>query len=263
MKNNGLDHPVVIITGASYGIGAAAALMAANQGAYVVLAARTRADLDNVADQIKQRGGTALVVEGDLSRYEDCKNVVQQTLEEFGRIDALVNNAAIIGPLGLLGDVSVDEWTQTMVVNVFGPVMMCKEAIPHLRKTNGSVVNISSGAGEVAIPTASAYCASKAALTHFSRVLAVEEPSLTIVALDPGPVNTHMQAEIREKGRTDAFEDIHQYWVDQYEQGKLLSPEIPALTITTLALCAPHEWTGEILQWDEQRLQDLIRREGG
>ena len=257
-----MDQPTLIVTGASHGIGKAIAYAAAAKGVRVVMTARTRPSLEIEAHNIEQQGGTVLVVDGDITRYEDCQKIVAQTVQAFGRIDAVINNAGIIGPLGLIADVRTEEWAHTLEVNVLGPVMMCREAVPYLRETNGKIVNISSAAAELVGAGASAYCASKAALNRFSKILALEEPNITVVLFNPGDVDTPMQAEIREKGKVKSFEGYYQYFIDLYERGQLLPPEKAALAAVTLAFYAPHEWTGEFIHWDEERLQALNKKSG-
>ena len=255
-----MDRPTIVITGASRGIGAASALIAAEKGAQVVMTARNRSTLETQAHLIEERGGSVLVVEGEISRQEDCLKVIVQTIQAFGRIDALINNAAWIGPIGFVAEVQPKDWTRALEVNLFGPFRMCHEAVPFLRRTNGKVVNISSGAAVWAPPGGSAYCSSKAALNQFSRVLAVEEPEITVIAFDPGSTDTPMQAEIREKGNVKAFEPYHQFFVDLYEQGKLRPTEDASLEIVALAMAAPHTWTGKFIKWDDRRMQKLVKR---
>jgi NAD(P)-dependent dehydrogenase (short-subunit alcohol dehydrogenase family) len=254
-----MNRPTIIITGASHGIGAAAAIIAAEKGAQVVLTARNREELERVAHKITLRDGATRVVDGDISRYDVCQEIVIQTVQAFGRIDAVINNAAMIGPLDLVADIPPEEWKRTLEVNLFGPVQLCMEAIPHLRQANGRVINMSSTAAVMAIPGGSAYCTAKAALNHFSKVISIEEPAITTVIYNPGDVNTPMQAEIRAKGGIKPFEEVYHYLVDAYEQGQLLPPENPALGAVALALIAPHEWTGEFIQYEEERMQNLIR----
>jgi NAD(P)-dependent dehydrogenase (short-subunit alcohol dehydrogenase family) len=254
-----LTQPTIIVTGASQGLGAAIASIAAANGARVVLAARSKSALEMQAQKITERGGKALAVTGDISRFEACKNIVDRTVQTFGRIDAVINNAGVIEPLGPISEGRYEEWAQHMALNVLGPVMMCQLAIPYLRQTQGRVINITSHAAELAIPGASAYSTSKAALNRFSKVLAVEELTLTIILFIPGEVNTPMQAMIREKGKGKTPADFYQYFVDLHEKGQLLPPEIPAQAAVSLALGAPHDWTGEIIQWDEGRVQALAK----
>lgn len=255
-----MDQPVIIITGASQGMGAAAAAIAAEKGSRVVLVARDRAALEREEQQISRRGGTAMVVAGDISTYSVCQEVVRQTVQTFGRIDALINNAAVVSPICTVADLSPDEWKHTLEVNLLGPVLLCKEAIPYLRETRGRIVNVSSGAAFVAIPAGSAYGCSKAALNYFSKVLSAEEPSITVVFINPGDMDTAMMADIREKGLgVKAFEELHRILVDTYEQGQLLRPEVSALATVNLALAAPVEWSGKFIDFDEDEGQAMIR----
>jgi NAD(P)-dependent dehydrogenase (short-subunit alcohol dehydrogenase family) len=200
---------------------------------------------------------------GDISDYGVCQTIVRQAVQSFGRIDAVINNAGIIGPLSLVADLPAEEWKRTLEVNLLGPVWLCREAVPYLRQTNGRVLNISSGVAVHPTPIASAYGSAKAALLHFSKVLSMEEPTLTVISFYPGEVDTPMQAEIREKGRVQPFEGIHDFFIEQYEQKRLLTPEQSALATVTLALASPHEWTGEFIRYEEERVQDLIREYGG
>jgi NAD(P)-dependent dehydrogenase (short-subunit alcohol dehydrogenase family) len=254
-----MDRPTIIITGASQGIGAAAAVIAAEKNARLVLSARNMDVLEKLTGRITQRGGSACMVAGDISDPTVCQVIVRQAVQAFGRIDAVINSAGIIGPLSLVADMPPEEWKRTLEVDLLGPAWLCREAIPFLRQTKGRVVNMSSGAAVNPIPIASAYCSAKAALLQFTKVLSLEEPTLTVLSFYPGEVDTSMQAEIRTKGRVEPFERIHDFFIEQYEQGRLLTPEQSALAAVTLALAAPHEWTGAFIQYEEERMQRLIR----
>jgi NAD(P)-dependent dehydrogenase (short-subunit alcohol dehydrogenase family) len=251
-------QPTIIVTGASQGLGAVIASMAASRGANVVLTARSASLLEAQVQRISQRGEKALAVVADISRLDDCQKIVDTALQAFGRIDALINNAGTIEPLAPIVDGQPDYWAYHMAVNVLGPVMMCQLAIPLLRQTGGRVINVTSHAAEIAIPGAAAYSTSKAALNRFSKVLAVEEPSITVVLFIPGEVDTAMQGVIREKGRGQTPDEVHQFFVDLYEQKKLLPPEAPALAAVNLALKAPLEWSGDIIEWDDVRVRSLV-----
>lgn len=254
-----MTQPTIIITGASQGLGAAMAAIAAEQGAQVVLAARAEPLLERQAEQISQRGGTALAVAGDVGRPDDCQRIVDRTLQAFGRLDALVNNAATIEPLDAIADIGPAAWSRHLAVNLLGPITMCQLAIPHLRQARGRMVNVTSHAADLAIPGTSAYATSKAALNRFSKVLAAEEPAITVLLFIPGEVDTAMQAVIRAQARGKTPDEIYQFFVDLHEQGQLLPPETPAQAAVTLALHAPHEWSGELLEWDDDRVQDFVK----
>ncbi|MGE5603406.1 MAG: SDR family NAD(P)-dependent oxidoreductase [Nitrososphaerales archaeon] len=255
-----MTQQTIIVTGASQGLGAAIASIAADQGAQVVLTARSEEKLAREAQRITQRGGKALAVAGDISRLEDCRKIIDATLSTAGRIDALVNNAGTIEPLAQIAETRPEEWAHQIAVNLLGPMMMCRLAVPHLRETRGRVVNVTSHGAGLVIPGASAYSASKAALNQFSKTLAAEEPAIVVILFIPGEVDTAMQAVIREKGEGKTTEDTYRFFVDLHEQGKLLPATKPALAAAGLALKAPGEWSGEILEWDDDRVQQLIRR---
>ena len=252
-----MSAPVVIITGASRGIGASAARLAAHLGACVTLAGRSEAALRDEAGKIQAAGGQALVVTADVSQEADCQAVAQQTLARFGRIDALVNNAGDIEPIRPAAEADPEAWKQNWSVNVLGTVMMLKHALPALRQSAGRVIIISSGASENPIPGWGPYCAAKAALNHLTRVLALEEPGITILALRPGIVDTDMQSVIRSKGPGRMGQRSYEWLAGLHEQGLLLPPDAPGKAIAVLAWAAPHEWSGQSLQWDDPRVREL------
>jgi NAD(P)-dependent dehydrogenase (short-subunit alcohol dehydrogenase family) len=255
-----MDQPTIIVTGASSGLGAATAELAARLGATVVLAARSSDALQERARKIEAAGGRALALRADVSLAQDCRAVVRQTLEHFGRIDALVNNAGMIEPIDPIARARRRDWQRNWAVNVLGPVMLTKLALPHLLKSRGRVVNITSGAAETVVAGWGAYSSAKAAINHLTRVLASEEPGITALALLPGIVDTPMQAAIRVKGEAHMAQSNYDWLFNLHENGKLLPPTAPARAIACLALYAPHEWSGEVLAWDENRLQQLVQR---
>lgn len=249
----------VIVTGASRGLGAAIAQLAAGWGAAVVLAARSSQELQEGVRKIEQAGGNALAVNGDVSREEDCREIIRQALAQYGQIDALVNNGGTVEPIAPIAEASLQEWQKAWAVNLFGPVMLIQMALPQLRQNRGRVINISSGAAETVVGGWGAYSTSKAALNHLTRILASEEPQVTALAVRPGLVNTAMQSTIRERGKSRMAESNYQRLSGAYESGSLLPPEQPGRAIACLALHAPVEWSGEALAWDEPRVQQLVQ----
>ena len=256
-----MNRKTIIITGASRGLGAAAAKIAAQQGANVVLNARSEDKLTQIVQQITQAGGEALAVAGDVSQLETCQRIVAKTIEHFGGIDGLINNAGVIDPIMPLAKSDPVAWQQNFAINILGPLMLTQAALPYLRASKGRVINISSGAAISAIPGWSAYCATKGALNQFNRSLAVEEPDITAIALRPGIIDTDMQAQIRRDGATGMPNQAHQRFVGFHTAGKLQPPEVPGRALVALALHAPHEWSGEFISWDEERVQALAHRE--
>jgi NAD(P)-dependent dehydrogenase (short-subunit alcohol dehydrogenase family) len=235
------------------------ARIAAEKGAAVIINARSEELLMAVAADIEQGGAEVLVVPGDVSRQEECAAVVEKTIERFGRLDALINNAGILQPIALMAEADPKDWQYNLMVNILGPMMMIQAAIPYLRETNGRVINISSGAATTAMAGWAGYCASKAALNHITRVLAQEEPAITTLAVRPGVVDTEMQALIRSEGNKGMTEADHQRFVTLHQSGDLVSPETSSRALIALALQAPHEWSGEFLSWDDELVQKLVR----
>lgn len=255
-----MNTKTVLITGASRGLGAASARIAAGLGANVVLNARSRDELEVLAREIRENGGNAVVAAGDISQLENCQRAVATALEQFGELDALINNAGVLEPISPFAEADPHEWERNLRINILGLVWVTQAATPHLRQNHGRVIHVSSGAAVNVVKGWSAYCTAKAALNHFNRSLAVEEPYITTIALRPGVVDTEMQALIRQDGKTGMPDDVHKRFVQYHDRGELLPPEKPGRAMAVLALYAPHEWSGEYIQWDEDRVQRLIER---
>jgi len=247
-------NPVVIVTGASRGLGAAIACWLAKAGAAVTLISRSEVTLKSVAQEVQQLGGTALICEADTSDAGACQNAVAKTLERFERLDTLVNNAGIVEPIAPLVQADPDRWQYNIAVNLLGPFYLTQAAIPELRKQNGRIINVSSGAATTVIENVSAYCAAKAALNHFTRVVAAEESGLTVLTMRPGVVDTQMQEIIRREGPNCMSAEQNAYYQGLKERGELEAPEVPARSIAWLALYAPHELSADFLDYDDPRI---------
>lgn len=248
---------VVIVTGASRGLGAEIAKEAAGMGAQVVLSARSKDKLEAVASQIRAEGGAALVKAGDVSDYAYCQELVKESVSYFGLLDSLVNNAAILEPIAPISEAEMNDWHYNLAVNLLGPVALIQAALPQLRESGGRIINVSSGVAISVVAGSAAYSAAKAALNHFTRILAVEEPGITALTVRPGVVDTEMQTLIRQEGHKGMPPKTYERFVGYHERGELLPPEEPGRAIAKLALYAPREWSGEFLSWDEQRVQRL------
>jgi short-subunit dehydrogenase len=174
MKSDPFREKVVIVTGASAGIGKSLAMRLASQGSKVVIAARRVERLELVALECRSLGGEVLVVPTDVSDETQCKRLVEKAIDKFGSLDMLINNA------GLAASALFDEFPnlhlfrQTMEVNFYGAVSCTYYALPHLKKSSGRIVAISSVGGKAAIPYNTAYCASKYALHGFFDALRME-----------------------------------------------------------------------------------------
>ena len=250
------DHTptVAIVTGASRGLGAAVAVLLARLGAAVTITARSEAALMSVAREIREDGGQVLPLAADVASPEDCRRVVSETLARWKGLNALVNNAGTFEPVSPVGLSSVRAWHAALGVNLLGPYMLARYALDGLRRRHGRIINVSSGAAERVIPGASAYCAAKAGLNHFTRVLAAEEPDIVAVAVRPGMVDTGMQALIRRQGPPAMPDDTVAFYKDAHRAGKLLPPDTPAMAIAWLARFAPAAWSGTFLDHDDPRI---------
>ncbi len=256
-----MSKPVVIVTGASGGMGAAIAHIAVRLGAQVVITARRAEALAAVVRSLQEAGGAALPVPGDISRPDDCQRTVAEALRAFGRLDAIINNAGILEPIAPIAGSPPEAWEQNIAINLLGPVWLTQAALPHLRPANGRVINISSGAATYPYRGWSAYTTAKAGLNHFTRVLALEEPAITAIALRPGAVDTPMQALIRDRGaQAGMAEADYRKFADLSAEGRLLPPELPGKSAAVLALYAPHELSGEFINWDDARVLALVAR---
>lgn len=182
-----MKNKVVVITGASSGIGKACAKYFASKGAKVALGARNKDKLDAAVEEIRKEGGEAIAVPTDVAVQEDCKNLIEKTVEAFGGVDVLINNAGI-SMRALFKDTEISVIEKVMQVNFWGTVYCTKYALPYLLKSKGSVVGVSSIAGYVGLPARTGYSASKYAMQGFLDALRSEnrDTGLHVLIACPG-----------------------------------------------------------------------------
>jgi NAD(P)-dependent dehydrogenase (short-subunit alcohol dehydrogenase family) len=187
-----LESKTAIITGAGRGIGRAIALAFAAEGATVVLAARSRADLATVAAEVREAGGRALAVPTDVTQDAAVEALVEQTLTDLGRIDILVTSAGLAS-FGPVAETKPADWDAMLALNLRAAIMCCRAVLPAMmRQRSGTILNLSSIASRRALPGSAVYTASKAGLEGFSRVLAEElrPHGVRVGVLVPGAVDT-------------------------------------------------------------------------
>jgi 3-oxoacyl-[acyl-carrier protein] reductase len=192
-----LSGKVALVTGSARGIGAAIAKRLARDGAAVMVNySRSAQAAEEVAGVIRKQGGKAAVARADVGKPEEARGLVERTLKEFGRLDIVVNNAAMITPAPF-ESVELDSANAQFATNVIGPIAIVKEFMRHVPDDGGRVVNISSLASEYALPNHSVYSATKGALDALTRVWAHELGRLrvTVNAVSPGPVLTDAAAQ--------------------------------------------------------------------
>lgn len=182
-----MQNKIIIITGGTSGIGKALVQVYAAAGAKIVLAARHQDNLKKVAAQLKLKEDSFLTIVADVSIEEDCQQLIYRSVERFGKIDVLINNAGI-SMRALFAEVDLNVLKQVMNTNFWGTVYCTKYALPHLLKTKGTVVGISSIAGKKGLPTRSGYSASKFAMEGFLQSLRTEhlKDGLHVLVACPG-----------------------------------------------------------------------------
>ncbi len=204
-----LDGTVALITGASSGIGTATAQALAAQGAAVAIAARRKDRLEQVAEEIRGKGGQALVVESDVTDKDQAQSLVERTVNELGRLDTLVNNAGVM-LLGPAEGAPLEEWEQMVRLNTLGVLYTTHAALPHLlaaadnsQRHVADLVNVSSTAGRVARSDVAVYNVTKFGVVAFSESLRQEftKRHLRVSVIEPGRVATELQNHVRQEVR--------------------------------------------------------------
>ncbi|MBI1979731.1 MAG: SDR family NAD(P)-dependent oxidoreductase [Elusimicrobia bacterium] len=205
MKPFDLKDKVVLITGASSGIGRATAAAFAREGARIALVSRDLAQLQKTADQIKSGNGIAEIFPLDLFQIEKIPGTINSIKQKLGSVDVLVNNAAY-AVLGLVEDCPVDQYRKNFEVNFFAPIALIQSVLPDMkRKLSGQIINISSGVGRRALPGVSSYSATKFALNGLTESLRLEARpyGIDVVLIFPGRVETNFHERMESYGCLD------------------------------------------------------------
>jgi NAD(P)-dependent dehydrogenase (short-subunit alcohol dehydrogenase family) len=203
-----LEGRVALITGGNSGIGSATAALFAKEGAAVVLTGRNRERGEQVAQAIKDAGGEALFIQADVRFADACRRAVEETLERFGRIDVLFNNAGVFHPK-TVPDCTEEEWDETIDSSLKGAFLMSKYALPSMiARGSGSIIHTSSGWGIQGGDRAAAYCAAKGGLVVMAKAMAIDHgrDGIRVNCVCPGDVDTPMLYDDAEK-RGMAWED--------------------------------------------------------
>ncbi|PCK84123.1 oxidoreductase [Rhizobium sophoriradicis] len=199
--SQGIKDKVVVITGASSGLGEATARHLAERGAAVVLGARRRDRIDALAGELTSKGYNAKAIQTDVTDRQQVRNLVDTAVQEFGRVDVMLNNAGLM-PLAPLERLKDDEWDRMIDVNVKGVLYGIAAALPHMKaQKSGHIINVSSVYGHVVDPGAAVYCATKFAVRALSEGLRKEVKPYNIrtTIISPGAVSTELLEHISEK----------------------------------------------------------------
>jgi short-subunit dehydrogenase len=216
------ENKVVIVTGASSGIGEATAREFAENGSKVILAARSEEKLELIVKEIREKGGEASYIKTDVSKEEECRNLVEKTVEKYGTVHILINNAGL-SMRASFDDVDLKVLQKLMNVNFWGTVYCTKYALPYIVANRGSIVGVSSVAGFHGLPGRTGYSASKFAVHGFLETIRIEnlKKGLHVMVIAPG----FTSSEIRKHALTaDGTEQGN----SPREEGKMMSPEYVA-----------------------------------
>ena len=239
-----LDGKVAIITGGSRGIGFEMAKTFSENGAKVVITSKNSQQLKDTANQLSN----TTPISADIRKEEDVKNVVEKTIEKFGKLDILVNNAGVFPKIKQLHEISELEWNDVLDVNLNGQFRFTKFAIPYLQKTSGTIINVSSDAGLKAYEgfNADAYSASKAALIVLTKCWALEyaKDKIRVNCVCPGVVDTDMTKPFLKTEKDREFMD------NDHPIGRIGQPEEVAKSVLFLASEDSSWTTGAILAVD-------------
>jgi NAD(P)-dependent dehydrogenase (short-subunit alcohol dehydrogenase family) len=228
--SSSLDGEAAVVTGAGRGIGRGIALGLAQAGASVALVARSGDELDQTASQVRELGGTALVVPADISEASEIAGAVRRIRDEIGDVSVLINNAAVVWPLGASTSIDPAQWAAAITINVVAAARLSFLLLPAMIAGGwGRIVNVSSGiaASPAGMLRANAYATSKAALEAHTVNLAAEldGTGVTVNAYRPGSVDTAMQAWIRGQDPARIGAELHRRFTTSYQERGLITPQ--------------------------------------
>lgn len=245
-----MQGKAVVITGASRGIGAAAARAFIKAGAKVALLARSGGEIEALAAEL---GANAIAIPCDIADFDAVQAAFDQVIATFGTLDVLINNAGTIDPIARLAEADPAAFATAVAVNLNGVFFGMRAALPQMRKQGaGTIINVSSGAASNPLEGWGAYCASKAAALMLTRVGHLEEAAfgIRVLGLSPGTVATDMQVKIRASGVNA---------VSQLAPAAHVPPEWPAKTLVWMCGAEADAWLGR----DVSLREDVVQRAVG
>ena len=253
-----LSGKSAIITGAGKGIGRGIARAYANEGANLVLVSRTLAQVEEAAEEARAAGAEASALAVDVSNPGDVRRMVEHTLDRYSRVDVLVNNAAILGPVGPLHLNDAEHWAQAININVTGLMLCCHAVLPHMiEQGGGKIINLSGAGVTRASETISAYGTSKAAVVRFTETLALEmQPhNVSVNALGPGQIDTELLDPMASDD--SLIEPVMGAMVQRTKSGRGPSLEEAAALAVWLGSDASDGLTGRLISATQDDWRDL------
>ncbi|MGH6824155.1 SDR family NAD(P)-dependent oxidoreductase [Methyloceanibacter sp.] len=220
-----LTGKCAIVTGASQGLGAAIAERFVEEGASLLICARSADAINSVAEKLSAKASSGQQIAActtDVADASQVDSLVKRALDLFGRIDILVNNAGIYGPMGLTHEVDWNEWVDAISINLLGVVYACRAVTPiMIAQDSGRIVNISGGGATNPLPRLTSYAASKAAVVRFSESLALElkEHGITVNTVAPGALATRMMRQVLEAGPEKVGAAFHERMGKLHREG--------------------------------------------
>jgi NAD(P)-dependent dehydrogenase (short-subunit alcohol dehydrogenase family) len=248
-----LKDKVAIITGGGSGIGRAISLAFASEGAIVVVAARTFARLKEVADNINSRGGISRAMAVNIADEINVREMVAETIKEYGRIDVLVNNAGIPGPTANIADMELDKWNEVLSINLTGAMLCSREVLANMIvRKSGSIINISSVGGMSGFPMRSPYCVSKMGIIGLTETMAIEvgDHNIRVNCISPAAVRGDRvltAAQAKGKVLEINYEKVLESLTKDYSLKRLIEPSEIATAAVFLASNDASAITGHTL----------------
>jgi NAD(P)-dependent dehydrogenase (short-subunit alcohol dehydrogenase family) len=248
-QNGKLTGKVAVVTGAGTGIGKAIALLFAEQDASLVLCGRTLSRVEETADMINENGGVATAIKTDVSNATEVEEMIKKTVDSFGKVDILCNNAGVMEPLASALDLTEEDWDNVLNTNLKSVFLCSKYAIPAMnRNGNGAIVNIASVHGLVRIPGCSAYGASKAGIILYTKQLATEQAkqNIRVNCICPGLIESGVSASFIPALQMDYIPMGRAGQPEDVAQAALFLASDDSKYITGASLVVDGGWTAEV-----------------
>lgn len=261
-----LKNKCVVITGGVRGIGFAIAKELADYGAKVVICSRTKSQLNKTLEILNEKHGICFGKICDVSKLSDCKKLINFALSKLGKVDVLVNNAGIYGPIGPFQNLDLKEFKKTIGINLLGMVNCSYLVIPLMEKAGGGKIINLCGAGvggSKTMPRFAAYYTSKIAIAGFSEVLADElsRKNIQVNSISPGAVNTYLNDYLIKKGPNKSGNEYYKWALKQKRKGGT-PPELAAMLVAYLSSEESNHITGRLLSaiWNPPNKLKRIRK---